>query len=109
MPSLVTNSKIWGEMFGTKEMHNIFSDEATIEYHYGDNFYSKMITFLVRFHGHFRGRMQLQQHQRPKVSGGGKKTKRRKSKRKTRKKHKRTLKKPKKFKKKKKQSKNKSK
>ena len=31
MPSLVTNSKIWGEMFGTKEMHNIFSDEVTIQ------------------------------------------------------------------------------
>ena len=31
MPSLVTNSKIWGEMFGTKEMHNIFSDETTIQ------------------------------------------------------------------------------
>ena len=31
MPALVTNSKIWGEMFGTKEMHNIFSDESTIQ------------------------------------------------------------------------------
>ena len=31
MPALVTNSKIWGEMFGTKEMHHIFSDEETIQ------------------------------------------------------------------------------
>ena len=31
MPALVTNSKIWGEMFGTKEMHNIFSDQSTIQ------------------------------------------------------------------------------
>ena len=30
MPALVTNSKIWGEMFGTKEMHHVFSDERTI-------------------------------------------------------------------------------
>ena len=29
MPALVTNSKIWGEMFGTKEMHFLFSDEST--------------------------------------------------------------------------------
>ena len=27
MPSLVTNSKIWGEMFGTEKMQNNFSDE----------------------------------------------------------------------------------
>jgi 3-carboxy-cis,cis-muconate cycloisomerase len=31
MPALVTNSKIWGEMFGTKEMHQVFSDERTIQ------------------------------------------------------------------------------
>ena len=31
MPALVTNSKIWGEMFGTKEMHLLFSDEGTIQ------------------------------------------------------------------------------
>ena len=31
MPALVTNSKIWGEMFGTREMHNIFSDEITVQ------------------------------------------------------------------------------
>jgi len=31
MPALVTNSKIWGAMFGTKEMHDIFSDETTIQ------------------------------------------------------------------------------
>ncbi len=31
MPALVTNSKIWGEMFGTKEMHLLFSDEGTTE------------------------------------------------------------------------------
>ncbi|MCH1559474.1 MAG: adenylosuccinate lyase family protein [Alphaproteobacteria bacterium] len=31
MPALVTNSKIWGEMFGTKEMHYVFSDERTIQ------------------------------------------------------------------------------
>lgn len=31
MPALVTNSKIWGEMFGTKEMHHVFSDESTIQ------------------------------------------------------------------------------
>jgi len=30
MPALVTNSKIWGEMFGTEEMHKLFSDEETI-------------------------------------------------------------------------------
>ena len=28
---LVTNSKIWGEMFGTKEMHFLFSDEGTTQ------------------------------------------------------------------------------
>ena len=31
MPALVTNSKIWGEMFGTKEMHLLFSDEGTTQ------------------------------------------------------------------------------
>ena len=31
MPSLVTNSKIWGEMFGTKEMRDVFSDETTVQ------------------------------------------------------------------------------
>ena len=31
MPALVTNSKIWGEMFGTKEMRFLFSDESTIQ------------------------------------------------------------------------------
>ena len=31
MPALVTNSKIWGEMFGTKEMHFLFSDESTTQ------------------------------------------------------------------------------
>ena len=31
MPALVTNSKIWGEMFGTKEMHFLFSDEGTTQ------------------------------------------------------------------------------
>ena len=31
MPALVTNSKIWGEMFGTREMHDIFSDEITVQ------------------------------------------------------------------------------
>ena len=31
MPSLVTNSKIWGEMFGTSEMHYLFSDENTTQ------------------------------------------------------------------------------
>ena len=31
MPALVTNSKIWGEMFGTKEMHLLFSDEGTAQ------------------------------------------------------------------------------
>ena len=31
MPALVTNSKIWGEMFGTKEMHFLFSDEGTVQ------------------------------------------------------------------------------
>ena len=31
MPALVTNSKIWGEMFGPKEMNHIFSDEETIQ------------------------------------------------------------------------------
>ena len=31
MPALVTNSKIWGEMFGTKEMHLLFSDEVTTQ------------------------------------------------------------------------------
>lgn len=33
MPSLVTNSKIWGEMFGTEKMQNNFSDEATIQFY----------------------------------------------------------------------------
>ena len=33
MSSLVINSKIWGEMFGTKEMSEIFSDEQTIKYY----------------------------------------------------------------------------
>ena len=32
MPALVTNSKIWGEMFGTKEMHFLFSDEVLHSY-----------------------------------------------------------------------------
>ena len=31
MPALVTNSKIWGEMFGTNEMRDTFSDESTIQ------------------------------------------------------------------------------
>ena len=31
MPALVTNSKIWGEMFGTSEMHYLFSDEKTTQ------------------------------------------------------------------------------
>tara|TARA_B100001741_G_scaffold92872_1_gene76168 strand:+ start:717 stop:905 length:189 start_codon:yes stop_codon:yes gene_type:complete len=31
MPALVTNSKIWGEMFGTNEMRDIFSDETTVQ------------------------------------------------------------------------------
>ena len=31
MPALVTNSKIWGEMFGTKEMHFLFSDAGTTQ------------------------------------------------------------------------------
>ena len=31
MPSLVTNSKIWGGMFGTKEMRDVFSDETTVQ------------------------------------------------------------------------------
>ena len=31
MPSLVANSKIWGEMFGTSEMHYLFSDENTTQ------------------------------------------------------------------------------
>ena len=31
MPALVSNSKIWGEMFGTSEMHYLFSDEKTIQ------------------------------------------------------------------------------
>ena len=31
MPALVTNSKIWGEMFGTNEMHYLFSDEGTTQ------------------------------------------------------------------------------
>ena len=29
MSSLVINSKIWGEMFGTREMSEIFSDKKT--------------------------------------------------------------------------------
>ncbi len=33
MSSLVFNSKIWGEMFGTKEMSEIFSDKQTIKYY----------------------------------------------------------------------------
>ena len=33
MSSLVINSKIWGEMFGTREMSDIFSDKKTIQYY----------------------------------------------------------------------------
>ena len=33
MSSLVINSKIWGEMFGTREMSVIFSDKKTIQYY----------------------------------------------------------------------------
>ena len=33
MSSLVINSKIWGEMFGTREMSYIFSDKKTIQYY----------------------------------------------------------------------------
>ena len=33
MSSLVINSKIWGEMFGTREMAEIFSDKKTIQYY----------------------------------------------------------------------------
>ncbi len=31
MAALVTNSKIWGEMFGTKEMNFLFYDEVTTQ------------------------------------------------------------------------------
>ena len=33
MPSLVTNSKIWGEMFGTEKMKNNFYDEKKIKFY----------------------------------------------------------------------------
>ena len=33
MSSLVINSKIWGEMFGTREMSDIFSDKKTMQYY----------------------------------------------------------------------------
>ena len=42
MPALVTNSKIWGEMFGTEEMQKLFSDEETIL------FYLKVEAALAR-------------------------------------------------------------